>query len=59
MPINIEKMWEETQAERAELEVYLHRNGETLRSIQRHIPEAPEPIESKPIIPKAPPPIIQ
>lgn len=31
------------QAERAALEVYLRRNGETLQSIQRHIPEAPPP----------------
>ena len=56
MLFNVEKALKEMQAERAQLEVYLHRNGETLQSIQRHIPEAPEPIESKPTMPVAPPP---
>ena len=57
MPINVEKLWKETQAERAQLEVYLHRNGETLQSIQRHIPEAPPPISVEPTMPPAPPPL--
>ena len=50
--ILVEKLWKVTQSEQAQLEVYLHRNGEMLQSIQRHIPEVPEPIESKPIISK-------
>ena len=57
MSINVEELWKKTQAERAQLEVYLRQNGETLQSIKRHIPEAPEPIESKPTMPVAPPPI--
>ena len=57
MLFNVEKAWEEKQAERVDLEVHLHQNGETLQSIQRHIPKAPEPIESKPNMPAAPPPL--
>ena len=43
---NVQEFWEKTQEEGAELEVYLNRNGETLQSIQRHIPKAPPPKES-------------
>jgi len=46
MLFNVEKAWKKAQAEQAQLEAHLRRNGETLQSIQRHIPEAPEPIES-------------
>ena len=57
MSINLEELWKKTRAERAQLEAYLYRNGETLQSIQRHIPEAPPPISVKPIMPAAPPPL--
>ena len=54
---NVQEFWEKTQVERAELEVYPRRNGETLQSIQRHIPEAPPPISVEPTMPPAPPPL--
>ena len=57
MLINVEKALKEMQVEWAQLEVYLRQNGETLQSIQRHIPEAPPPISTKPTMPTAPPPI--
>ncbi len=57
MPFNKEEALQEMEAERVALEVYLRRNGETPQSIQRRIPKAPPPIESKPIMPTVPPPI--
>ncbi|MDE2800373.1 MAG: hypothetical protein OXI94_17040 [Gemmatimonadota bacterium] len=45
MLFDVEKALKEMRAEWAQLEAHLRRNGETLQSIQRHIPEAPPPIE--------------
>ena len=44
MPFNLEEALQEMEAERAEIEAHLRRNGETLQSIQRRIPKAPPPI---------------
>ena len=46
MLFNVAKALKEMQAERAQLEVYLRQNGETLQSIQRHIPPPPPPIST-------------
>ena len=55
MPFNKEEALREMEAERIAIEIHLRRNGKTTQSIR--ILKAPEPIETKPIMPKEPPPI--